>query len=231
MVQRFVVECSLVVSPSNRDRDARPEPGEPAARSFCEGLSQTLGPAYRISLYRRDPPSLVHAWGGPPPSHQVDRVIPLLRAGVEPVLNHPGGRGSRVSLLALPSPNGHARFSVAIEADTRGLARAARLLSAMAQPTGQTEWSGDSGTHLGEALGRMVTAAEDVVGVPIPEMSRSQKQRVVKYLDDRGAFLIKKAVEDVAVRLGVSRFTIYNYLDEANRPDRARPRSRVKGGP
>ena len=158
-------------------------------------------------------------------------MIPLLRAGVEPVLNHPGGRGSRVSLLALPSPNGHARFSVAIEADTRGLARAARLLSAMAQPTGQTEWPGDSGTHLGEALGRMVTAAEDVVGVPIPEMSRSQKQRVVKYLDDRGAFLIKKAVEDVAVRLGVSRFTIYNYLDEANRPDRARPRSRVKGGP
>jgi predicted transcriptional regulator YheO len=63
-----------------------------------------------------------------------------------------------------------------------------------------------------------VTAAEDAVGVPVGEMSRSQKQRVVRYLDGRGAFLIKKAVEDVAARLGVSRFTIYNYLDEANRP-------------
>ena len=215
----------LVGSPSNHDRQAGSEPGEPAARLFCEGLSQTLGPAYRISLYRHDPPSLVHSWGGASSTHQPDHVIPLLRGGLEHVLNHPGGRGSRVSLLALPSPNGHARFSVAIEADTRGLARAARLLSAMAQPTGQTEWPG-AGAHLGEALDRMVTAAEDAVGVPIPEMSRSQKQRVVKYLDDRGAFLIKKAVEDVAVRLGVSRFTIYNYLDEANRPDRDRPRSK-----
>jgi hypothetical protein len=226
MVQRLVVQWWLVGSLSSRDRNAGPEPGEPAARSFCEGLSQTLGPAYRVSLYRRDPPDLVHAWGAPSPTNQPDDVISLLRGGVEHVLNHPGGRGTRVSLLALPSPNAHARFSVAIEADTRGLARAARLLSAMAQPTGQTEWPGESGTHLGEALDRMMTAAEDVVGVPIPDMSRSQKQRVVKYLDDRGAFLIKKAVEDVAVRLGVSRFTIYNYLDEANRSD---PRPRSKG--
>ena len=45
-------------------------------------------------------------------------------------------------------------------------------------------------------------------------MSRSQKQQVVKFLDERGAFLIKRAVEDVAARLEVSRFTIYNYLEE-----------------
>jgi predicted transcriptional regulator YheO len=138
---------------------------------------------------------------------------------VPDVLNHPGGRGARISLLALPSGNGHARLAVAIEADTRGLARAARLLASMAQPgqpDGPAEPS-EPAAHLGEALGRLVTAAEDAIGVPIPDMSRSQKQRVVKYLDDRGAFLIKKAVEDVAVRLGVSRFTIYNYLDEANR--------------
>ena len=57
------------------------------------------------------------------------------------------------------------------------------------------------------------------VGVPIREMSRSQKQQVVKFLDERGAFLIKKAVEEVATRLEVSRFTIYNYLDETNKDE------------
>jgi len=37
---------------------------------------------------------------------------------------------------------------------------------------------------------------------------------VVKSLDERGIFLIKGAVENVAKFLDVSRYTIYNYLDE-----------------
>ena len=32
-------------------------------------------------------------------------------------------------------------------------------------------------------------------------------------LDERGAFTLRKAVEDVADALGVSRFTVYNYLN------------------
>ena len=217
----------VMATSSSRNRRDDPEPDPAAARSFCGGLSQTLGPAYRVSLYRRDPPELIDTWGTLPRSPQPDHVLALFGRGLQDVLNHPAARGARVSLLALPSANGHARFAVAIEADTRGLARAARLLSAMAHP-GQAEGAAEPAAHLGEALGRLVTAAEDAIGVPIPDMSRSEKQRVVKYLDDRGAFLIKKAVEDVAARLGVSRFTIYNYLDEANRSGGDGPRP--KGG-
>ena len=39
------------------------------------------------------------------------------------------------------------------------------------------------------------------------------KQRAVRLLDERGAFTLRKAVEDVADALGVSRFTVYNYLN------------------
>src|SRR4029453_17754465 len=35
----------------------------------------------------------------------------------------------------------------------------------------------------------------------------------VRLLDDRGAFQLRKAVEEVADALGVSRFTVYNYLN------------------
>jgi predicted transcriptional regulator YheO len=44
-------------------------------------------------------------------------------------------------------------------------------------------------------------------------MSRREKQQVVRFLDERGVFLIRKAVESTAERLGVTRFTIYNYLE------------------
>jgi predicted transcriptional regulator YheO len=97
--------------------------------------------------------------------------------------------------------------------------RASRLLASLADPDGEDFPPGESEPHLGDALNRMIAAASAHVGVPTFEMSRSQKQQVVRYLDERGAFLIKKAVEQVARELGVSRFTIYNYLEDTNRRD------------
>jgi predicted transcriptional regulator YheO len=46
-------------------------------------------------------------------------------------------------------------------------------------------------------------------------MDRSQKQGAVALLNDWGAFTLRKSVEDVAEALGVSRFTVYNYLERA----------------
>lgn len=44
------------------------------------------------------------------------------------------------------------------------------------------------------------------------EMSIDEKVDCVRILDEKGVFLIKGATEYVAQRLGVSKFTIYNYL-------------------
>ncbi|MCU1454313.1 MAG: transcriptional regulator [Acidimicrobiales bacterium] len=63
------------------------------------------------------------------------------------------------------------------------------------------------------ALARMIAAVEKELGAPLGELSRVRKQEAVARLNDRGAFKIRKAVEDVADVMGVSRFTIYNYLN------------------
>jgi hypothetical protein len=67
--------------------------------------------------------------------------------------------------------------------------------------------------HLGATIAGLIEAAELSMGKGVNTMTRTEKQHVVRFLDDRGAFLIRRAVEDVAERLGVTRFTIYNYLD------------------
>ncbi|WP_144463690.1 helix-turn-helix transcriptional regulator [Siminovitchia fortis] len=46
-------------------------------------------------------------------------------------------------------------------------------------------------------------------------MDKDEKIQVVKTLDKRGIFLIKGAVQEVAKLLHVSKYTVYNYLDEA----------------
>jgi HTH domain len=63
------------------------------------------------------------------------------------------------------------------------------------------------------ALGRMIEQVEDELGARLPDLSREGKQRAVRLLDERGAFLLRRSVEDVADALGVSRITVYNYLN------------------
>ncbi|MGX9899123.1 helix-turn-helix domain-containing protein [Arthrobacter sp. SA17] len=45
-------------------------------------------------------------------------------------------------------------------------------------------------------------------------MRKEHKVQVVAELERRGFFLVKQAAETAAIALGVTRFTIYNYLNE-----------------
>jgi hypothetical protein len=63
------------------------------------------------------------------------------------------------------------------------------------------------------ALDRLIDQVERELGGQLSDLSREDKQRAVKMLDDRGAFELRRAVEDVADSFGVSRITIYNYLN------------------
>lgn len=53
-----------------------------------------------------------------------------------------------------------------------------------------------------------------IIGKPIIYLSKEEKVNIVEILDQKGAFLIKGAIDYVAEVLCVSRYTIYNYLDE-----------------
>ena len=54
-------------------------------------------------------------------------------------------------------------------------------------------------------------------GAPLPSLGREEKQRAIRLLDERGAFILRRAVEDVADAMGVSRITVYNYLNALHR--------------
>ena len=50
------------------------------------------------------------------------------------------------------------------------------------------------------------------INVPLQMMNRDDKLRLIKRLDEKAAFNIKNSVNEVATFLGMSRYTVYNYL-------------------
>jgi hypothetical protein len=67
------------------------------------------------------------------------------------------------------------------------------------------------------ALDRLIDSVEREIGTAVTDMDREQKQLAIRLLDDRGAFILRRAVEDVADAMGVSRITVYNYLNAIHR--------------
>ncbi|MGI6226798.1 MAG: helix-turn-helix transcriptional regulator [Peptococcales bacterium] len=65
-----------------------------------------------------------------------------------------------------------------------------------------------------EVMEAMVEAVFKEHPKPKTLMDKDDKVYIVKKLENKGVFLIKGAIEYVANSLGVSRYTIYNYLDE-----------------
>lgn len=70
--------------------------------------------------------------------------------------------------------------------------------------------------QLSDSLDRILAALERRHGMPLARLDRKSKQDVVRMLEARGAFSVRHGVETVAGALGVSRFTVYNYLNREN---------------
>ncbi len=66
---------------------------------------------------------------------------------------------------------------------------------------------------LHDALDHLVGTVEAELGGKLADLGRVQKQVAVRLLDERGAFRLRKSINEVADLMGVSRITIYNYLN------------------
>lgn len=67
--------------------------------------------------------------------------------------------------------------------------------------------------QLHDALDRLIDGVERELGGRLEDLSRENKQQAIRLLDERGAFVLRRSVEDVADAFNVSRITIYNYLN------------------
>lgn len=89
-------------------------------------------------------------------------------------------------------------------------------------------WNGETIAYvrvseLHGALDRLVAAVEREFDARLADMSRSEKQAAVRRLDEQGAFLLRGAVDDVSSWMGVSRVTLYSYLNAINSHGPASP--------
>lgn len=67
------------------------------------------------------------------------------------------------------------------------------------------------------SMERLIALVQAELGAPLPTLSRPDKQQAIRRLDELGAFVLRRAVEDIADAMGISRITVYSYLNALHR--------------
>ncbi len=147
-----------------------------------------------------------------------ERAPDGLLAALQPLLDRVGG----VVVEGAPVPSdvpvpwqGEAVLHIRLAAGAAGAGSAG-----VPVPAAQAA-SAPEGTDLSDGLARLIAEVETELGGSLAGLPRAQKQHAVRLLEERGAFEMRRSAETVAESLGLTRFTVYNYLNRIRDTDGA----------
>jgi len=197
---------------------------------LIDGIANTFGKNCEVVLHDiRNPQSSViaiangHITGRSIGSPMTEYGLATLRSGQfdKPIVNYRkktrDGRLLKSSSLFIKDENGKLIGFLCINYDISELTIARNIINNLANVIEETDFSEEDecfGNTVNEMLSSIVNKALESVGKPVAFISKEEKVNIVQLLDEKGVFLIKGAIDYVAKVLCVSRYTVYNYLDE-----------------
>ena len=127
------------------------------------------------------------------------------------------GRILKSSTMYIRGNNNAVDYILGLNYDITGLLTIENAVKSLIS-TGET--AGDHSrepkkiTHnVNDLLDTLIEQSVALVGKPVALMSKDDKVLAIQYLNDAGAFLITKSGDKVSSYFGISKFTLYSYMD------------------
>ena len=198
---------------------------------LAKGLARQFGPNCEVVVHdldSNDPDSSIVAIEngqvtgrkvGDGPSHV---VLEALRSGRENLTDHlsyltrtKDGKILKSSTIYLRDDDGKAIGIFGVNYDiTFMLAMEEQLHKFTNTDTPQQEPERIS-RNVADLLDELIDQSVALVGKPVAMMTKEDKVKAVQFLNDTGAFLITKSGDKVCKFFGISKYTLYSYIDEA----------------
>jgi len=125
------------------------------------------------------------------------------------------GRQLHCSSVYYRNTAGHIIGALCVNVDITPLQHAQALIGSLLPTTGaDTRAKETHAPDIATVFDALFESAVDAVGKPVSMMDRADRMDVLATLDQQGAFEIRRSVELVSRRLGISKVTAYAYLDE-----------------
>ena len=131
------------------------------------------------------------------------------------------GRILKSSTIFLKDESGKYRFILGINHDMTNFINAQSALSNVVEnieTTGEDIY-GQIPLSVNDLLDNLIEQSVKLVGKTPALMTKDEKVKAIKFLQDAGAFLITKSGDKISQFFGISKFTLYSYIDQAKAVD------------
>jgi len=128
------------------------------------------------------------------------------------------GRILKSSTVFLKDSNGKYRWILGINYDVTALMNVDAALQSITTVESQDS-NGDRQIPLNvnDLLDNLINQSVKRIGKPPALMNKEEKIQAIQFLRDAGAFLITKSGDKVSNFYGISKFTLYSYIDQSKK--------------
>ena len=126
----------------------------------------------------------------------------------------PNGKLLKSSTVYIRDEEGKVAALFCINFDITALTLATGTLQEFTAPKDLQSTPERISPNVNDVLDDLIDHSVKLVGKPVELMSKDDKIRAIQFLSERGALLITKSGDKIARHFGISKYTLYSYLDQ-----------------
>lgn len=126
------------------------------------------------------------------------------------------GRILKSSSIFIKDADGKVSSILGINYDITDFLMAESIISSFTNSSANKEVKEIIPSNVNDLLDILINESYEHVGKPVATMTKEDKVKAIKYLEQKGAFLIKKAGDKISKFFDISKYTLYNYLDNSS---------------
>lgn len=123
------------------------------------------------------------------------------------------GKILKCSTSYIHDDDGSLHYVFGINYDITRLTMIEGALHSLVTPLDQKEKPKEITHSVNDLLEHLIEESVALVGKPVALMNKEDKVTAIQFLNDSGAFLITKSGDKVANYFGISKYTLYSYID------------------
>ena len=127
----------------------------------------------------------------------------------------PDGKILKSSSLYIRNSRGGVVAIFSINYDVSGLMMIQNTIGELLSTRDKEQTEPERIINVNAVLDELIDQSVAMVGKPVALMNKEDKIKAIRFLNENGAFLVTRSGEKVAKYFGISKYTLYSYLDKS----------------
>lgn len=198
-------------------------------KQIASALAAQFGSGCEVVIHdfdeHRSEPSIVHIENGHVTGRQVGDgpskiVVEQMLTGERDPADHlayltrtPDGKILKSSTIYIRNARGRVTAILSINFDISALLMVDSSIGALIRTEPDTQAERITVLNVNDLLDGLIEQSVALTGKPVALMNKDDKIKAIQFLSQHGAFLITKSGDKVAKYFGISKYTLYSYID------------------